>query len=170
MVTTKIYDGKSLARAVTGALSNVPQKELLVCTEILFLKAQLGNRLPLTDRVTLQRKLIRHAHTNWWYSTAFAIPWSIVSDPACDTFWDIKWLLTNNDSEEVTVKVSDFVIHLSSDVRQCLLMSFSFTQGVKGDDSNKSNGMSGQCKRCPVVKENISQTPSSCSPQSKSDF
>lgn len=30
---------------------------------------------------------------------SISYPWSIVSEPASTVIWDIKWLLTNNDSE-----------------------------------------------------------------------
>lgn len=91
MVTTKIYDGKILASALTAALSN----PYVILQRISSWRSH--TPIPtLSDFVLQSDETCSH---KLMAQQCMSYSWSIVSEPTSAAFWDIKWLLTNNDSE-----------------------------------------------------------------------
>lgn len=99
MATTKIYDGKILASAVTAALSNVLINWILdiILHTSLFSIGAGQTLIPILSNFALQSDETCSHKLMAQHSIRY--PWSIGSDAASAAIWDTKWLLTNNDSE-----------------------------------------------------------------------
>lgn len=132
-MTTKIYDGKILASAVTTGLGNFLEINCMHCYRGLILYSATQTLIPTPG--DLQCSLMRHTQIQKLITQHFISScWWRVSEPTIAAFWDIKWLLTYNDSEG---------------------------QGVQGDESQKSNGLLGPGKTGPAARVNISHLSSS---------
>lgn len=128
MVTNKIYDGKILASAVTAALSNVLQINwMLFCRGLVLWSAthtlipSLSVAVLQSDKTYLHKLMAQHSISYYW---------SIVSESASAALWDIKWLLSNNNSEGQQRSCTEGQRLHHASVKWCLAWFINFNQEV----------------------------------------